>query len=174
MKKILCRHGIIPALCITLVCLFALSGCGGDSSINGVYSVEKESVYLGGGGSGDGYDEETSNMSVTIEGVEESEGQSGTIVLQRNDDLYTGILENDLEEDDESEFHYKVTWDNEHAPQVTENPFGDDATGSINVESTYFSKSEEGEIHLLVIWTYGNILYENVYQGTDTYVLAKQ
>lgn len=114
-------------------------------------------------------------MSVTIEGVDESEGQSGTIVLQRNDDLYTGTLENDLDEDDEEEFKYKVIWDNERAPQETENPFGNDALGSINTEDSYFVKNSEGTVKLQVIWGYGNILHGDIYyQGEDTYFLQKQ
>ena len=173
MRKATCRICLIPALCLTLVCLFALAGCGGDSSINGVYSVEKESIYLGGGGNGEGYDEETSNMSVTIEGVEESEGKSGTILLQRNADQFTGTLENDLSKDDEAEFHYKVTWDNDRAPQETENPYGNDKAGSFNDESTNFKKDMEGVITLQVIWSYGNAHEKDVYQGTDTYTLQK-
>lgn len=163
-------------LSLMMIGLFTLAGCGGASSLDGDYSVTKESVFLGGGGSSDSYDEDTNGMSVTIAGLEESEGQTGTITLNKSGDIYTGTLTNDKDEDDERDFHYKVTWDDENAPEETSNPYGYSA-GSVNTESTYLSESD-GEIRLMIIWNYSHILYysdsSDIYQGIDTYTLEKQ
>lgn len=163
---------LIFSICMCIMICF--TSCGTDS-LDGQYNVVCEKVYLGGGGDGDGYDADTTGMSVTISGIEDSDGKSGTITLNRDGDIYTGKLKDVLKNDEDYDAHFEVNWKDDNAPEVTANPFGYSA-GSTNTESSYLYV-DDNEIKLHIIWMYSHLLYYNdssdIYTGTDDYLLEK-
>lgn len=158
------------AVLLALVILYAILHTSGKIT-DGEYTIVREHLRMGGGGSS--YDEDIScSGTVTVDGLEESGGESGTIVLNCDDEVYTGSLK--IGESNSYDVMYDIEWDYD-APEKSENPFGY-SEGSTNTESSWLVTAD-GEIRLKVLWTYSHLLYysdsSDVYQGEDQYVLEK-
>ena len=170
-KKTALYIGIAVALIIALVAALTILKSP-KGIVDGEYTIIKEVLMEGGGGSSDStelYDSGT----ITIDGLKESNGETGTITFDSDDGCYTGTLE--LSESEDYDTKYDVEWDGD-APEKSRNPLGYSA-GSVNTEATWLTYADE-EIKMTVDWTYAHILYyensNDIYMGIDVYTIERK
>ena len=165
---------LVAVLLVVILMVVLVCKLGTRVIYDGEYDVVRESVRLSNSDYYDSYEADTEGIHVTISGLDDTKGESGVITLNRDGDIYTGIMEKD--ESSDSDLFYNVTWDDDNVPEVTKNPYGYSA-GSLNMNHTFFYVKEDATI-LNVNWTYNHLIYgdsdDGHYFGSDWYYLEKE